>query len=167
VIIPIVAVVVISALIVASRSQDGPRLVPLPATTTMVEPQATAHEVGAAAETGELLVTVLTVEDPMASTNEFDTAGPGNRYVAVELDIENPTAQERSLSTLLSAEVIDSQGRSWRVVLSGVDRPQLDGRVAAGETRRGWLIFETAADATGLVLVVRGEVTDDGAVFLL
>lgn len=125
------------------------------------------YEVGETATTGDLEVTVDTVEDPWEPTNEFDTPAEGQRYVGVELTIVNTGDETTTFSTFGSVEVVDSEGQAWDVTFTTSDEPSIDGDVPAGATRKGWLYLEVGEDATDLQLRVKGNFTATGAVFLL
>ena len=73
-----------------------------------------------------------------------------------------------SFSTLLFAELIDSQDQSWNISLFGLgDRPGLDVEIPTGESRRGWIAFEAPESSTGFRLRLMGSITAEGAVFNL
>jgi hypothetical protein len=125
------------------------------------------HRVGDTAKSSDFELTLLTVEDPMVPTNDFEKPSDGMRFVAVEVEAKNVSDERQTLSTLLGAEIIDSQNQSWDIAIAGTDRPQLDGEVMPGQSRRGWIAFEVPADATGLKLRLKGSMTAAGALFVL
>lgn len=125
------------------------------------------HEVGETGTTGDLEVTVETVEDPWEPTNEFDTPAEGQRYVGVELTIVNTGDETTTFSTFAGAEVVDSEGQAWDVTFTTSDEPSIDGDVPAGATRKGWLYLEVGEDAMDLELRIKGSFTATGTVFLL
>jgi hypothetical protein len=125
------------------------------------------YAVGQSAHTGDFDVLLHTVEDPYVPSNEFERPSEGHRYVAVEVEVSNSSDEAQPMSTLLGAEVMDSASRAWNIALAGLDRPQLDGTVAAGESRRGWIVFEVAQDSTGLRLRLKGNLTATGSLFAL
>lgn len=125
------------------------------------------YAVGRTAHTGDFDVTLHQVQDPYAPTNQFETPQPGQRFVAVEVEVRNTGDERLAMSTLLGAEVTDSQNRPWNVALAGTDLPHLDGEVGPGEARRGWIVFGVAQDATGLQLRLKGNLTATGSLFEL
>ena len=125
------------------------------------------YGLGQTAHTGDFDVTLHTVEDPYVPTNQFERPADGQRYVAVEVEVKNTGDESRPMSTLLGAEVTDSLSRGWDIALAGFDRPQLDGTVAAGESRRGWIVFEVAQDSSALRLRLKGNLTATGSLFAL
>ena len=125
------------------------------------------YSVGQTAHTGDFDVTLNTVEDPYVPTNQFEAPPEGQRLVALELTLRNTSTREQTMSTLLDAELQDSKSRPWDIALAGFDRPQLDGEVAAGESRRGWIIFDVSNDATELRLRLKGNPTATSSVFVL
>lgn len=145
------------------------------ATTTTTEEETTATEaapaqdvyaVGETAHTGVFDVTVHEVVSPWVSGNQFEVPQPGHHFVAVEASLVNIDGSElETWSSLLGAEVTDSLGRPWNTAFAGVDLPMLDGDVGLGMTRRGWVVFEVADDATGLLLRLSGNLTATGSLF--
>lgn len=123
--------------------------------------------VGDTSTTGDFEVTLHTVQDPFVPTNEFETPPDGQRFVAVEMTFTNTTDDNVPLSTLLGFELKDSENRPWDITIAGIDLPQLDGDVAANDSRRGWAVFAVAEDATGLTLRVKGSLTANGSLYQL
>jgi hypothetical protein len=124
------------------------------------------HAIGEAAHTPSFDVTVVQVVDPYTPTSTFDTLDrPGFRLVAVEADVTNTGDQELRLSTVGGTELTDAQDRTWDTAVAGVDRPRLDGFIAPDETRRGWIVFEVADDATDLQLRLKGNMSATGSLF--
>jgi hypothetical protein len=150
-----------------------------PAATTPADPTATTtaepaedsgggqdvYAVGETATSSDLGVTLVTVQDPYESGNEFDVPQPGNRFVAAEVELTNDSDEPITWSSIMGAELTDSQNRPWTVALAGLDLPQLDGDVPAGGARRGWMVFEVPQDATGLQLRIKGSLTAAGSLF--
>lgn len=125
------------------------------------------YSVGETSQTDDFEMTVHEVRDPYTSTNQFDTPDAGNRYVAVEVEVKNVGDDRQTISTLLGAELIDSLNRPWDIALAGMDLPQLDGEVVPGQSRRGWMVFEVPADASGLKLRLKGSITAQGSLYVL
>jgi hypothetical protein len=134
---------------------------------TAKPPAQDVYKLGQTAHTGDFDITLHQVKDPYTPTNQFETPRPGNRYVAVEMEAKNTSGSNKTLSTLLGAEVTDSLNRPWDIALAGMDLPQLDGDVQAGQNRRGWIVFEVPQDAKGLKLRIKGDFTATGSVFQL
>lgn len=76
----------------------------------------------------------------------------GSRLVRVSVRISNHGKQKTQSEKLLTAYLVDKQGRRWAesTAISGV---QLTARVAAGNSVVSEPIFKVAKDATGLGLV--------------
>ncbi len=136
------------------------------ATTSAPAADQKTYTVGQTAHTGDFDVTLNTVENPYKPTNQFETAPAGQHFVALELTVKNTSTEKKPMSTLLGTELFDSQSRPWRVALAGTGRPQLDGDVAVGEARRGWVTFGVGDDASGLRLRLKGNLTATGSVFV-
>ncbi|MBN2621763.1 MAG: DUF4352 domain-containing protein [Acidimicrobiales bacterium] len=135
-------------------------------TTTTEQAAQDVYAVGETAHTGVFDVTVHQVVSPWESGNEFEVPLPGRHFVAVEASLVNVDGAEVEVwSSLLGAEVTDSQGRPWETAFAGFDLPMLDGDVGLGMTRRGWVVFEVADDATGLLLRIAGSPTATGSLF--
>lgn len=125
------------------------------------------YAIGQTATTGGADVTVHTVTDPYVDPNQFATPNDGMRHVAVEVTITNPTDQLVTWSSILGAELTDSANRGWNITFAGTDLPGLDGDIPIQGERRGWLVFEVAADSTGLVVRIKGNLTATGSLFQL
>jgi hypothetical protein len=121
--------------------------------------------VGGTGTTSGFEVTLLTVEHPF-QVGEFEP-GPdsGRRLIGVELSIRNTTDERKTMSSLLGLEISDDTGQRFDITIRGVDRPQIDGEAAPGETIRGWAVFEVPDTSTGLELEVRGSLTASGIRF--
>lgn len=135
--------------------------------TTSAPPTQASYSVGQTAHTGDFDVTLNTVENPYTPTNRFEKPPAGQHFVGVELTVKNTTSDQKTMSTLMGAEVTDSLSRPWHSTFAGVDRPQLDGTVAANDSRRGWIFFALPDDATGLKLRMKGSLTATGSLFVL
>lgn len=123
------------------------------------------YALGQTAHTGAFDVTLDTVQNPYTPTNRFEAAPAGQHLVGVELTVRNTTNTQQPLSTLLGAEVTDSQSRPWSITIAGTDKPQLDGEVPANDSRRGWIFFKVDDSATGLKLRLKGNLTATGSLF--
>jgi hypothetical protein len=135
-----------------------------PATTE--PPSQNIYSIGDTAHTSVFDVTVHQVVSPWQSTNQFETPQAGRHFVAVEASLTNTEGDElETWSSLLGAELTDTQGRPWEVAFAGTELPSLDGDVGRGMTRRGWVVFEVADDASGLLLRLKGELTATGSLF--
>lgn len=135
-------------------------------TTTAAAPTQDVYAVGETAHTGVFDVTVHTVVSPWESGNQFEVPQPGHHFVAVEASLVNVDGSElETWSSLLGAEITDSLGRPWDIAFAGYELPTLDGDVGLGMTRRGWVVFEVADDAAGLLLRLSGNLTATGSLF--
>ena len=113
--------------------------------------------------TGPFEVTLLAGGGSCRAGRDFRLPTAGNRYVGVELEVRNTTAEPQTLSMLLAAEVVDSEGQAWSTSLFAVsDRATIDGEIPAGESRRGWVGFELPETSSGLRLFVDGVLFGDG-----
>ena len=135
-------------------------------TTAAAAPSQDVYAVGETAHTGVFDVTVHTVASPWESGNQFEVPQPGHHFVAVEASLVNVDGSElETWSSVLGAEITDSLGRPWDIAFAGYELPMLDGDVGLGMTRRGWIVFEVADDAAGLLLRLSGNLTATGSLF--
>lgn len=124
--------------------------------------------IGQTAHTGDLDVTVHTVQDPFTPTNPLETPPAGQRFVAVEATVTNTGPGPLPFSTLAGLELFDQLDRPWTTALAGTDLPQLDApTVVPGEARRGWVVFAVPPDATNLRIRIKGNITANGSLFQL
>lgn len=112
-------------------------------------------------------MTVHGVEDPWVADDELETPlDDANRFVAVEATIESTGDDPQGFSSLLQAELIDSEDRTWDAAHAGFELPQLDAvTVGPDEVRRGWVVFEVPPDAEDFRVRIKGELTANGSVF--
>ena len=125
---------------------------------------------GETAHTGDFDVTVNSVTDPLVSDNQFLTAGPGNRFVAIDVTMSNTSNESKPVSSLLSFELTDSEGRKYDLSILGTSAAgvtgSIDGDVPPQTQRRGTIAYEVPETiATGLQLRVKGDFTAGGTVF--
>jgi hypothetical protein len=139
----------------AEPSDDGP------------PPSGDAVPLGDTGTSGEFDVLVHEVEDPYQASNDFEEPEAGQRLVAVELTVTNTSGEESIFSTLAQMEAVDSESRSWDVAFAGYDRPQVDGSVAAGESRRGWVVFSVDENADLQAMTVAAGFGEEGQTFAL
>ena len=119
-------------------------------------PKSETFAVGDRIKLGDWEFTVHEVTDPLKPTNEFLTPKSGNRWVAIDLEAKNNGSKNEVFSTLLALELKDSQNKVYDVTITGEDaQKQPDGDVAAGESRRGTVVYEVPEDAKGLKLVFK------------
>lgn len=166
-IIPLVLVAIIGISVAACGGSDDEKSENADEPAGVGSGENEVFALGQAAHTGDFDVTLNTVQDPFVPTNEFETPPAGQRFVAVELTLTNTSDERLPLSTLLGFELKDSQDRPWDITLAGLDLPQLDGEVPAGDSRKGWAVFAVAEDAADLTLRVKGSLTAAGSVFQL
>lgn len=160
----IVAIIIIAAVAGSAGSKDKDKDTSSGGSTPSAQ---TALAVGQTGHTGDLDITLNTVNDPFTPTNSFEKPGDGKRFVAVEVTAKNNSDKPLAFSSLIGVEVTDSEGRPWNIAIAGTDKPQLDGTVQPGEPRRGWMVFEVDQASSGLRLRVKGNLTATGVVFAL
>jgi hypothetical protein len=168
-----VSVTAAAAPTVAAPTTATPTSQPKTAASTTAPPTTipskAVYQVGETAKTADLEVTLNGATDPYTPANQVFTPQPGNRWVAVDVTVKNNGDHKVTFSTLALTELKDSQSQAWTVSLTGSaadpTKPQLDGDVVPGDSRRGIAVFEVPEAATGLTLRVKGEITASGAVW--
>lgn len=107
---------------------------------------------------GDWQFVVHKVTDPLKPTNEFITPKSGNRWLAVDLEVKNKGTKTEPFSTILALELKDSQNKLYDVAITGEDSvKQPDGDVAAGESRRGTVVYEVPTAAKGFTLAFKPD----------
>ncbi len=128
-----------------------------------------AHAIGETAHTGDFDVTVNSVTDPLAPSDSFFTADPGNRFIAIDVTMANSSNEAKPVSSILSFELTDSEGRKYDLSIVGTSAAgtgTLDGDVPPQTQRRGTVAYEVPETiTTGLQLRVKGDLTAGGTVF--
>lgn len=166
-----IAFVAVAAGVLAARSDGSNDATsseqPASKSTPTQPPGPETYAVGDTAHTSDIDVTVYQVKDPYVSAGEFEVAQPGNRLVAVELEVKDTTGGPQVFSMLVQTELADSLNQPWKATLGPAGLPSVDGDIPADGARRGWVLFEVPADATGLQLRVKGDLTATGATFQL
>ena len=126
-------------------------------------PNQRVYVVGDTAQTGVFDVTLHGVEDPWI--DEAYTPAEGRRLVAVEASLVNARGDELERWLSENAELTDGIGMPCDFTIVPTDRPQLTGDIGRGQTRRGWVVFDVGADATGLLFRLKGSSTARGSLF--
>lgn len=125
-----------------------------------------SHKVGDTARTGDFTVTVFAVKAPQPSS-DF-TPSDGKQFVSVDVQLTNSTGSQRSFSSLLGLHLLDNENRQYsEAFFPDLEPGPPDGEFAAGQSIRGFVVFEVAGALTGLKLRVQGSLTAAGAVFSL
>jgi hypothetical protein len=130
---------------------------------------AASYKLGDTAKTSDFQVTVFGVKDPQPPLNQFDQPQQGDRYVSVDLQVTNPGKNQASFSSLLGLHLLDAQNHQYNEnIMASLTPSAPDGEIAAGQSIRGFVVFEVPVGVTGgLKLRVQGSVTAAGAVFNL
>ena len=132
-------------------------------------PQFQVFNVGDTVRLGDLHITVNSVRASLG--DNFFTPEEGNYFIYVDVTFRNEGNKPEVVSTLLSMEIRDAEGRSYDVDLSAVaaaDSPSPDGEIAPGDTIRGEVGYQLPASATDLTWRFSGDIFRLGqAVFSL
>lgn len=120
-------------------------------TETQQPTEGQAFNVGDRVALGDWELIVHGVTDPFEG-HEFLSPEAGLRWVLVDAEVFYNGADPEVLSTPLCMEVQDDQNRVHSQIF--VDNPIgiMDGDIAPGAGRRGGMVYEMPADATGLRL---------------
>jgi hypothetical protein len=127
-----------------------------------------SRTVGQTGTTGNFDVTLNEVIVPFTAPNEYQTPDPGNQYIAVDVTMVNNDDEQHPVSSLLSFELTDSEGRKYTESLIIDGTSDIGGQVPPKSQRRGTTVYEVPAGITGLELRVRGDAfSSGGTVFKL
>ncbi|MER7131310.1 DUF4352 domain-containing protein [Streptosporangium saharense] len=127
--------------------KDALKLTPAP-TPAATTPPLTAAKVGEKLTLTGLSNTIEVTVDRViakgASTNQYLHAQPGNRLVGVEITIKNIGATTYTDSPLISAALIDADGRQYRVSPADLREGASLGAVSISpnDSRKGMIVFE-------------------------
>lgn len=120
-------------------------------------------KVGDEVKLGDWTVKVWGVADPQAAVNEFSKPAAGTRWVGVDTEVKNLSNDPASVSSILCFKVQDSANREYTEdIATGIKPNPPDGEVAPGAAKRGTIVFEVPADATGLKLNFKCELFSSG-----
>lgn len=123
----------------------------------------TTFKVGDEVKLGDWTVKVWGVQDPYTSTNQFAQPTPGGRFVLLDTEVKNTGNDAKSVSSLLCFKVQDSANREYTEdIASGAQPGPPDGEVPPGQAKRGNVVFDIPADATGLKLNFKCDLLDSG-----
>ena len=132
-------------------------------------PQFQVYNVGDTVRLGDLHVTVNSVRASLGE--DFFTPEEGKYFIYVDVTFRNEGNKPEVVSTLLSMEIRDAEGRSYDVDLSAVaaaGSPSPDGEIAPGDTIRGEVGFQLPVSATDLTWRFSGNLSQLGqAIFSL
>jgi hypothetical protein len=130
---------------------------------------AAAYKVGDTAKTGGFNATVYAAKDPQPPADSFNTPKPGNHFVSVDMQITNPGTSQQSFSSLIGIHLLDSLNHQYDEDIegAGLSPNAPDGELAAGQSVRGFVVFQVPDGTSGLKLRVQGGLTSAGAVFTL
>ena len=132
-------------------------------------PQFQVYNVGDTVRLGDLHVTVNSVRASLGE--DFFTPEEGKYFIYVDVTFRNEGNKPEVVSTLLSMEIRDAEGRSYDVDLSAVaaaGSPSPDGEIAPGDTIRGEVGYQLPTSATDLTWRFSGDIFRLGqAVFSL
>ena len=132
-------------------------------------PQFQVYNVGDTVRLGDLHVTVNSVRASLG--DDFFTPEEENYFIYVDVTFRNEGNKPEVVSTLLSMEIRDAEGRSYDVDLSAIaaaGSPSPDGEIAPGDTIRGEVGYQLPTSATDLTWRFSGDIFRLGqAVFSL
>ena len=70
-----------------------------------------------------------------------------DKFLVVQLEIENKTDKAETVSSLLQMKLVDNEGVSMDVTITGDEKGQLDGEIGPGRKMKGEVAFDvTKAD---------------------
>ncbi|MEM9132461.1 MAG: DUF4352 domain-containing protein [Actinomycetota bacterium] len=113
---------------------------------------------------GDLEYMIHTVTDPFDNGRGVGEPRAGNRWVAVDLEVYNIGTEPFDLVPVTCFDVQDGLNRTFDQefwVETDVARPS--GEIAPGASRRGLVVWELPADATGLRMNAKCELFSRGS----
>jgi hypothetical protein len=124
------------------------------------------YKVGQTAKSADFKFTVYSaVEGP--APGPF-ASKPGTHIVAVDVEVINPDSQQRAFSSLLGFHLLDRQKHQYNETLTaGLSPPAPDGQIPPEGSIRGMVGFEVPDGTTGLRFRAQGEITANGAIWML
>lgn len=130
-------------------------------TGTVAAPTPKAHfKVGDQVKVGDTwLITINSVK-----TNKGDEVfqpKSGNTYLVIDLTMKNLSSQEQNVSSLLQFTFHDATGQQYDEALTDIGHPP-DGKVEAGGSLRGQLVYESPAAQHQFTLAFESDILSDG-----
>lgn len=118
--------------------------------------------VGDVVALGDYQLTVNGVVDPQEPVSEFLSPAEGMRWVSIDVTVENTSAEPAPFSSLLSFELQDADAFTYTQALTDVEPQAPDGEIPAGGKKRGFMVYEVPAEASGLTLLFTGDLLSTG-----
>jgi hypothetical protein len=113
--------------------------------------QVTTYKVGEKIVAGDATITVSKVETSIGKGNVIPEKG--NEWINVSMTIENTGATKQVLKSTEVMLLKDAEGTSYEVAVTDkAANMGIDGTIAAGDKKTGWVGFEVKAGAKGLQL---------------
>jgi hypothetical protein len=144
-----------------TQAEDGGSSQPAPAEE---ESSPAQFAVGDRVRLGNWEFVVYGVTDPYDNGNGFGEPDEGQRWVAVDVEIFNMGNEPRDPFPLLCFDVQDSLNRSYEQAIfaeTEVGRP--DGEIAAGQSRRGTVVWKVLEEADDLRMNVKCDIFSSGS----
>lgn len=152
---------------VSQNSQDVQKDIPIPEPTPEVEPEPeqTTYGIGDTAEDDGVSVTLVNVWEN--SGQEFFKPSQGNIFVLCEFEIENSSKKELHISSIADFDIyVDDYSADLSFTAeTSVDKPSLDGTIAAGKKMNGVIGLETASDWSNIEIHFTPSLFGDEMVF--
>jgi len=123
-------------------------------------PKTEIFEIGDTIKMGNLQFKVNSVRT--SEGDEFFKPDEGNVYLFVDITIENISNEEENISSLLMFKIVDKDGRSYDIALSGEAKGSVDGSLGAGRKMTGELSFEVPEDIKDFELEINPEIFGTG-----
>ena len=143
-------IVVILLIAIGSGGSDEPQKIgdvgsPSPSPTQTVSAQK-EFGIGEIVDLSDIVVTLVDVSENTGS--QFLSPTDGNTFVVCEFEIANNSSKDITVSSLLCFDAyVDDYATSLSLSATiSVDKPQLDGTIAAGKKMRGVVGYEVPSD---------------------
>lgn len=95
---------------------------------------------------------------------DVDQPKSGNTYLVIDASFKNVSSSEQNLSTLLQLSLKDSTGQKYDETITTFAQQPPDGKVAAGDTNRGQVVFEVPSSQKSFTLAFESDIVSSGQV---
>lgn len=149
VILAVAAVIILLILVTKFGAKKETTTTPTETPTPTVEVM--TYKVGEKIVAGDVSITVTKVETSIGKGNVIPEAG--NEWINVSMTIENTGATKQIIKSTETMLLKDAEGNSYEVATTDkAANMGIDGTIAAGDKKTGWVGFEVKAGAAGLQL---------------
>jgi len=124
------------------------------------------YAIGETARTGDFDVTVHGFSDPQAP-GPFLRPQPGMHFVSVDVQVANRTPAQQGFSSLLGFHLLAGRDRELNLTFNDITPGPPEGEIQAGQSMRGFVVFEVPDGAGNFRFRVQGSLTASDVQFTL